>query len=202
MRASFAPRLTTTPMLEAERKASPFCTGPTIVVNGRISDRPVPSRPDAALSLVVEARRTDGALGLALSHCRAASAKCRRLRNCLTRRTAGVDPERPFAVGPMNRRCASDCGLRRNPTAAPSADIRCNARPYFNGGKGWASAKPFVPSGRYGPPFPRLRPSIAGFRRESAHIRRRLPSLPKNIHYRSVPNAAMHRSRQTILVGR
>ena len=40
MRASFAPRLTTTPMLEAERKASPFCTGPEIVVNGRISDRP------------------------------------------------------------------------------------------------------------------------------------------------------------------
>jgi len=38
MRASFAPRLTATPMLEAERKASPFCTGPTIVVNGRISD--------------------------------------------------------------------------------------------------------------------------------------------------------------------
>ena len=43
MRASFAPRLTTTPMLEAERKASPFCTGPEIV-NGRISDRPVSRR--------------------------------------------------------------------------------------------------------------------------------------------------------------
>jgi len=44
-----------TPMLEAERKASPFCTEPTIVVNGRISDRPVPSRPGAASSLAVEA---------------------------------------------------------------------------------------------------------------------------------------------------
>ena len=43
MRASFAPRLTTTPMLEAERKASPFCTGPEIV-NNRISDRPVSRR--------------------------------------------------------------------------------------------------------------------------------------------------------------
>ena len=44
MRASFAPRLTTTAMLEAERKASPFCTGPEIVVNGRTSDRPVSRR--------------------------------------------------------------------------------------------------------------------------------------------------------------
>jgi hypothetical protein len=44
MRASFAPRLTTTPMLEVERKASRFCTRPAIVVNCRISDRPVSRR--------------------------------------------------------------------------------------------------------------------------------------------------------------
>jgi hypothetical protein len=37
MRASFAPRLTTTPMLEVERKASPYRVGRAIVVNGRIS---------------------------------------------------------------------------------------------------------------------------------------------------------------------
>ena len=37
MRALFAPRLTTTPMLEVERKASPSCIGRAIVVNGRIS---------------------------------------------------------------------------------------------------------------------------------------------------------------------
>src|SRR5580658_2443802 len=28
-------------------------------------------------------------------------------------------PERPFAVGPMNRRCAPDCGRRLNGTIAP-----------------------------------------------------------------------------------
>jgi len=37
MRALFALRLTTTPMLEVERKASPSCMGRATVVNGRIS---------------------------------------------------------------------------------------------------------------------------------------------------------------------
>jgi hypothetical protein len=34
---AFAPRLTATPMLPFERKASPFCAGGAIIVNGRMS---------------------------------------------------------------------------------------------------------------------------------------------------------------------
>ena len=39
-------------------------------------------------------------------------------------------------------------------------------------------------------------------RRESALIRRRLPSWQKTIRYMGIPNTAMHRSRAAILVGR
>ena len=51
-----------------------------------------------------------------------------------------------------NGRNAPESGRRRYGEYAPSADIRCNARPCFNEGKRWASAKPFWPPGGYGPP--------------------------------------------------
>jgi hypothetical protein len=34
-----------------------------------------------------------------------------------------LDPERSFAVGPMNRQCTPDCGRRRNATVAPRAAV-------------------------------------------------------------------------------
>ena len=33
----------------------------------------------------------------------------------------GLDPERPFAVRPMNRECAPDCGRKRSVTVASEA---------------------------------------------------------------------------------
>jgi hypothetical protein len=56
-RALFAPRLTTTPMLEVERKASPSGIGRAIVVNGRMSCfASVPSLPQRAGLLCASSR--------------------------------------------------------------------------------------------------------------------------------------------------
>jgi hypothetical protein len=60
------------------------------------------------------------------------SAKTTRPTRLASRRrdrpSAGIDAERPFAVGPANRRCAQDCGHRRNATVVPRPTVS-RARP-------------------------------------------------------------------------
>jgi hypothetical protein len=70
---AFAPRLTTTPMLPFERKASPSCIGRAIVVNGRISRfdasfKPQPQRLPVLLGgLQTESLSSEALFGRAAS---------------------------------------------------------------------------------------------------------------------------------------
>jgi predicted dehydrogenase len=50
-----------------------------------------------------------------------------------------IDPYRPFAIDPMDRWCAPDCGRRRNATVCAKARSRC--APARSAGRKWRSLR-------------------------------------------------------------
>src|ERR1700733_7116140 len=95
---------------------------------------PPPVLPEASLVGALSAQRQRPRPRSAMSGQRRLETSLKRLKcaksghSARTQRTGQIDPERPFAVGPMNRRCAPDCGRRREATDVPFPNRRSAAR--------------------------------------------------------------------------
>jgi hypothetical protein len=104
---------------------------------GRATSKGGPPRSDRTRRLGLRARVGTGLRARetgAFSPCKgdvsddrsaARSGRCR-----MVQRTGKINPERPFALGPINSRCVPDCGRRRNATVA-TADI--HLKPFSTG---------------------------------------------------------------------